>query len=644
MQAGGNLGYRNIVEIHIVAAGATTVDEDGDVTRARSIRQRIIKGIPVGGCIGGERLQQLEGGEVGRIGHHTHFDSTGIGGAGFLGPERNLERIDAVLELGEADPAGGGGAIAIEVQRTGTGVSIGGAGIRIAIGVETTTGGIATSPTDINRGARTSRGQRLETVGKRQSRVRNRDTFGKNRQYRIEGIVATNIQHTDVVVGSGSETHNSGLCVAGESGSRSPRGSIMLAVFHIPRGFVITRNPGDGDLGGRNAVDHCTGSSACGNLGAVSSIEMDAGTVGMRTSAAGGGIVVQSELRVVFIAIEAGTSGAGGVVAREATGALAGARRLVHESADDDIAHTIPQERLAEIVVLPTGSVQRVSCGAVNLLKGAGVDIGSGRREGTHRGSAYKDGEFFCIRTISAKTEIHTHNVTSGKTGSGKFGGGVDELTHGVAPAAIDQGARVGGSAIAEYDGIIGGQIQSQARQQMGAENQRVPTAETIDTAIGADTGHIAGVGTETGKSDRGSAGAECQRCGRAVGRSIYNLIASRDAVAARTVGPCEHCGTGSSVGQSDVLNTRTRGSRLRSKLIVTSCTGPRRERGGCTRHEGGVGVGIDHHDVGGRRGESNLIVFKVGGIGGAVNQTNSVAVLEQLNLVIDQVAIRIIF
>ena len=138
---------------------------------------------------------------------------------------------------------------------------------------------------------------------------------------------------------------------------------------------------------------------------------MDASPVGSQTSTAGGGIIGQSELCAVFIAIEAGTGVGGGIVSGEAAGGLAGASGLIHEGADDDIARAIPYKGLTEVVVLPARGVQGVCRGAIDLLQRVGVDITGVCGEGTEIGLSDEDGEFLGIAAVGSESEIYSGNA-----------------------------------------------------------------------------------------------------------------------------------------------------------------------------------------------------------------------------------------
>ena len=351
MRTGGNLSHLDVVEIDVVRRCATAVHQNGDESGAGGSGQGQVKAVPLRAVCSGHGLYQCESVDIGRVGHNTDLDHTCVGVAAFLGPELELQRVDAVLKLGQAEPTAGRSAVAIVIERLRTRVGIGGAGIGVVHRIEAAAAQVATAPAGSQRNTRACGGNVLKAVGERKRCVRNRHTICQSRHRGGEGVVSANGHYADVIVRGRRQTGDSGTG-GGERSGRCPAKGALHTVFHIPRSLLITGNPRHRHLGGLHAVHHHRRRRTGCECRTVGTSNGDIGTV-VAAAAGGyrGGIGTVQRVAVLILVHSAVHARRGGrtetVETRTRMRCTAG---LVHRSGDTQVAVSIPLKGNVKVI------------------------------------------------------------------------------------------------------------------------------------------------------------------------------------------------------------------------------------------------------------------------------------------------------
>ena len=175
-----------------------------------------------------------------------------------------------------------------------------------------------------------------------------------------------------------------------------------------------------------------------------------------------------------------------------------------------------------------------------------------------------------------------------------------------------------------------------EAAKGVGRKRSAVPAAVAVGAAVGAYAKHIGRVGVQTRHNRIRCRAGQRGRSSGAAHRIVFNLITINGA---RTYRPREHGTARSHILNINADNAGAQRGITHGKLVIASCTRPCVERGRSVGGEGSMCGRIDHQNVARRTGNANLKLVEVRGVAGTIHQTHPVAVFQQLDLVVHQVA-----
>lgn len=245
-----NVSEGNIINVYIIIrilAGEGFENTEGNVTVRAMIAVEVnLELAPVGTIVSEDGINTYEGGVVGRIGHHTNDNLTGVVGRGAFCPETNLKIIDGILSEGETQIVMDGrvGIVieAIATRMAETTRRIGVCGSRVGTTIQTL----------VNLTSETGSGSILEAIAPGKIVSSESYTSGPEGTCTIQAGIATTVSmYINIVTGVGGEASkgNNGIGSVDNSTITGAGNDNAISILEYPGGSSTHFSPGNGSRG-----------------------------------------------------------------------------------------------------------------------------------------------------------------------------------------------------------------------------------------------------------------------------------------------------------------------------------------------------------------------------------------------------------
>ena len=352
--------------------------------------------------------------------------------------------------------------------------------------------------------------------------------------------------HIDVIVGAGGQLgiNSIGIRII-KSGHKHTLGLGVEALGAVLQLKVVddgaqvgAGSPSHGHNIGRSDGRCRHVGSKAGHAGIA---RTDEGNIGTQIGATAGSTryLFGGVLAVVFTQIHATVDRRGSGAHRiETRVALVDTSGLVHKVGDNDVANTVPNEGVLEVILYSARGIQRVRSGGINQRLLTQRHPGSSALEGGLLGLTHIDGKLLGIRGIVGPSEGNGCNFTSLQAGSSQLFSSINLLAITVTIVTI-QGRTIS-AAVASLTNSGAAAIRAD-----GAEGVDVaPLAVLNGGALGADVDIIVGIDIQAGQLVAGS-GAHSHSgalgLGVEAGRAVLQSPIGGGGVGA--LGPGDHSG-----------------------------------------------------------------------------------------------------